>query len=35
MNFSLSEEHRMAREAARDFAQTELRPKSVFLFYNR
>ena len=26
MNFSLSEEHRMAREAARDFAQTELRP---------
>ena len=26
MNFSLSEEHRMVREAARDFAQTELRP---------
>ena len=26
MNFLLSEEHRMIREAARDFAQTELRP---------
>ena len=26
MNFSLSEEHLMVREAARDFAQTELRP---------
>ena len=26
MNFSLSEEHLMVRKAARDFAQTELRP---------
>ena len=26
MNFSLSEEHLMVRDAARDFAQTELRP---------
>src|SRR5210317_795886 len=26
MNFSLSEEHKMIRDAARDFAQTELLP---------
>ena len=26
MNFSLTEEHKMIRDAARDFAQTELLP---------
>ena len=26
MNFELSEEHKMIRDAARDFAQTELLP---------